>query len=1051
MSIWEICVRRPVFTIMLVTAPVVLGLASYGRLGVELYPNVDLPTVVVTTTLRGASVEEMESAVTKKIEEAVNTVSGIDELRSTTKEGFTQVIIQFVLAKNGATAAQEVDAKVRGILSQLPVGTDPPIIDRFDLDAMPVVTIVVSGSRDIREVSEIARKRLKEDLETLPGVGSCVLVGGRQRAIQIIIDPEKLLKYENLTVEDVRQALIRENQEQPGGRIDRGQSEIVLRTMGRIQKPEDFTKLIIANRNGQPIRIEDIGRVEDLFEEPRNLSRLWIPNEEKSNLESPGQNAISLIVQKQSGENTVAVVNTVMKRLEKLKPLLPDDIRIETIRNQSRFIVRSIDEVKWHLILAIGLVSATVMLFMGDWRTTIIASLAIPTSIVGTFAFMDAMGLTLNNISMLGLILAVGIVIDDAVVVNENIYRYMSEFKMSAWDASIKATKEISLAVLATTLSLMVIFAPIAFMGGTVGRFFNCFGFVVAFSVFISMVISFTLTPMLCSRFLKPGAGHGDGGWVWRQISNFYLAILGWSLRHRWVILLASVGVFFSTPVLFGIVGKNFITNDDQSEFEVSITLPEGYTLERADETLQEMDRKLRKLRGVTYTYTTIGDTTGKVTRGQGDVTKATIYCRLTELEERTFSQFEVMREARKITAQYPDLRTAVINVSLFNSAGFREVDVDLNLIGPDTTKLKQWSDRINQFMSEKGGYIDVDTSLSLAKPEARIRPDRERFSDLGVSIDDVARTTNILVGGEPVSKYKEEAEQYDVWLRAEPKYRNDWEVISRMSVPSKRDPSGVVRLGNLTTVEYSFGPNSIERFNRQRQLVISCNLDGKDMGSAIVELREFLLSIQDDPKLALTPEYSFAFIGRAKTQQESNDNFAIAFLLAFIFMYMILASQFESFVHPLTIMAALPLTLPFAIASLILVGANLDIFAMFGLFMLFGIVKKNGILQIDATNQLKAQGLPRDEAILEANRRRLRPILMTTVMLVAAMIPLAMGEGPGSSARAGMGKVILGGQALSLLLTLLLTPVAYSMWESLIGWWDGSKQVMTSDESPTK
>ena len=431
MKIWDLCIQRPIFTAMLVSAPIVLGLASYPRLGVELFPNVDLPLVTVTTTLRGASVEEMETGVTKPIEEIVNTVSGIEQLRSTTKEGISQLTIEFELEKNGAVAAQEVDAKVRTILSQLPEGTDAPIIDKFALDAAPVLTVAVSGRRDAREITEIARRRIKEDLESLPGVGAVILVGGRQRAIQISIDTDRLLKYEQLTIEDVRQALVRENQEQPGGRIDQGPRELVLRTMGRVREPADFAELIVANRHGQPIRIKDIGTVSDSFEEPRGLSRLWTadPAElaDARGAGRPGDLAVSLIVQKQSGTNTVAVVERVKHRLEEIRDILPDDIDVQIIRDQSRFIENSIHEVQTHMLLAAVLVSLTILLFMRDWRTTLIATLSIPTSMIATFAFMDAMGFTLNNITMLGLILAIGIVVDDAVVVHENIFRHMEE------------------------------------------------------------------------------------------------------------------------------------------------------------------------------------------------------------------------------------------------------------------------------------------------------------------------------------------------------------------------------------------------------------------------------------------------------------------------------------------------------------------------------------------------------------------------------------------------------------------------------------------------
>jgi HAE1 family hydrophobic/amphiphilic exporter-1 len=1031
MTLWDICIRRPVFTIVLVTAPIVMGVAAYFRLGVDLLPNVDLPIVSVTTTLRGASVEEMESGITKPIEEIVNTISGIDELRSTTKEGISRVIIQFVLEKNGAVAAQEVDAKVRTILSQLPQGTDPPIIDRFNIDAAPVMTIALSGNRSLRELSEIARKRLKEDLETLPGVGAAILVGNRPRAINIWIDPDRIQKYENLTIEDVRSALIRENQELPGGRVDQGTSELVLRTIGRVQTPSDFEDLIIANRGGQPIRIRDVGRVEDGSEEARGLSRLWKQELiEVRGEDYEGENAVSLIIQKQSGTNTVQVVDRVRKRLNELREILPQDIETEIIRDQSRFIRGSIEEVRTHLLLAAILVCLTILLFINDWRTTLIATLAIPTSVIGTFYFMQLMDFTLNNITMLALILAVGIVIDDAVVVHENIFRHMEEYGRSAWEAASTATSEIALAVMATTLSLLVIFVPIAFMEGAVGRFFSSFGFVVGFSILMSMAISFTLTPMLCARFLVLEESKSKDGFVWRMIEKSYVGILSWSLRNRWVIILLSVGTLLSTPVLMSIVGKDFIPRDDQSELEIALQMPEGYSLQQVDQVCRQIEARVRKLRGVTHTYLVVGDTTGRVTKGQGDVTLATLYVRLLPLNQRRFTQSEIQDDARVIMADYPDIRSTVQDVAAFQATGFRQVLIDLNLRGPDMDKLQEYSEQITQWMKAQGYFVDVDTSLSLSKPELRVRPDRERASELGVSIGAMASTVNVLVGGEPVSKYKELDEQYDVWLRAEPYARTDADTIARLTVPSSKPGVGAVPLASVARLETALGPNTIDRYAQQRQVVISANLKNKGIGDAAAALDAYIRSMN------LPADYQPEFIGQAKTLSETNAGFLIAFLLSAIFMYLILAAQFESFVHPFTIMIALPLTIPFAILSLILLQTNLEIYGMFGLFMLFGIVKKNGILQVDYTNTLKARGMPTFEAIVEANRTRLRPILMTTVMLVAAMIPMALGQGPGAGARAGMAKVILGGQSLSLLLTLLLTPVCYSLWDDLGVWW---------------
>jgi HAE1 family hydrophobic/amphiphilic exporter-1 len=743
------------------------------------------------------------------------------------------------------------------------------------------------------------------------------------------------------------------------------------------------------------------------------------------------------------------------------------------IRDQSKFIKGSIDEVKFHLVLAAILVIGTIFLFLRDWRATFIAATAVPTSIVGTFAFMDVMGFSLNNMTLLGLILAVGIVIDDAVVVLENVFRHMELEGASGWEAASRATREIALAVIATTLSLAVIFAPIAFMSGQVGRFFNSFGFVVAFAILMSMAVSFTLTPMLCARVLKrlkPGTAgasrdaglpagsadrrpargtdeqasgraaeqHGratsgqDGRgprdhsthstWLTRR----YVGILAWSLRHRWVIVLATLVTFLSTPVLFMIVGTDFVPKDDQSEFEVAITLKEGTTLVRASDQCAELEARLKQVRGVTNVFTVIGPTDGRAPKGQGDVTQVNIYCRMVDLRERAFSQRAAMADARTVLADYPDLRVAVQDVKLFTSSAFKNAQLDISIRGPDSAKLEEYTAQVVKKMRANPKFSDVDTNAAARTPELQVRIDRRRAADLRVNVQGVATALGLLVGGEPVTKYKEGADQYDVWLRADLIGRDRPDAISALTVP---DANGKpVELRTLAKLTDEKGPATIERFGRQRQIGIQCNFaPGVALGDALPQAEAYV------KELDLPPEYRYEFLGEAKLMADSNANFLMAFVLAFVFMYMILAAQFESLVHPITILMAVPLTLPFALISLMLLRTPLDVYAMIGLFMLFGIVKKNGILQVDYTNVLRAQGLPRDEAILRANEARFRPILMTTVMLVAAMIPIATGSGPGAGARASMAKVILGGQLLSLLLSLLVTPVAYSLWDDLL------------------
>jgi HAE1 family hydrophobic/amphiphilic exporter-1 len=1023
-SLADICIRRPVFATMLIAALVVLGIFSYRGLGVDLYPNVDIPTVTVTTTLKGSSVEEMETAVTKPIEDTISTIDGIDELRAVIKDGISIITVQFILEKSADVAAQEVRDKVSTILSQLPTGTDPPVIQKFQVDAMPVMKIAVSGKRNLRELSEIARKQIKEDIESLRGVGQVIMVGRQERAVTIDVDPDRLAAY-NLSIAQVKRAVQAENIEVPGGRIDQGRRELVLRTMGRMPTAADFNDLIVGNFQGRPILIRDIGAAENGVVEQRSLARL------------DGENAVQLIVRKQSGTNTVEVVDRVKARLQQLRGVLPQDIRSEVIGDQSRFIKASYEEVKLHLILGALLVAFTVFLFMHDWRSTIIASIAIPASIIATFTLMRIMGFTLNNITMLGLILSVGIVIDDAVVVLENIFRHIEERGETPRSAASKATREIALAVMATTLSLIVIFVPLAFMAGRVGRFFSSFGSTVAFSVAVSLLISFTLTPMLSSRFLKPqrGAKSSKESRFYSWIDTSYGWILRWSLRYRWVVIAAGIFTVFWIMPLFSMIGKNFIPTDDQSEFEVIIQTPGGYTLAETDRLMRELEGRIGKLRGVTNILTTIGDTTGNIKSGQGDVTLADIYVRLIDLSQRDYTQFEVMADARRMFQEYPDLRVSVQGVNSFSGGGVRQTDLEFNLRGPSLEKLQEYTDKLIARMREIPGLVDIDTTLSVRTPELRTLVDRKKASEFGIQIEDIADTLQTFVGGEPISKYKEEDEEYDVWLRAVKSKRDDQQALMNLTVPGKNGQ--LVRIANLVDLKEDLGPSEIDRYNRQRKVTIVANLlPTLPLGEAVQKINGFVR------ELDLPPNYTADFTGRAKVLAETGLNFMYAFGLSFIFMYMVLAAQFESFLHPITILLALPLTIPFALLSLILLRQPMDIYAMFGLFMLFGIVKKNGILQIDYTNTLREQGMERDQAILEANHARLRPILMTTLMLIFGMLPMALGRGPGAASRASMAKVIIGGQALSLLITLLITPVAYSLFDDLgrLGWVAGAK-----------
>jgi HAE1 family hydrophobic/amphiphilic exporter-1 len=1009
----DVFIRRPVFATMLVAGLVVLGLFSYRKLGVDLFPNIDFPIVTVTTTLKGAGVEEMETGVTKVIEEAINTIEGIEELHSTTREGLSSIVVSFVLEKSRDVAAQDVRDKVASVLAQLPSGTDSPVIDKFDVDAVPVMSIAISGKRSLREVTELARRQVKEVIETMPGVGQVILLGGQERAINIYVDPDRLTAL-GLSVGQVRAAIAQQNVELPGGRLEQTDRELIVRTMGRIQEVRDFDDLIVAQTGERSLHVRDLGHAEDGVVEPRSLTRL------------DGEHAVQLLVRKQSGTNTVEVIDRVKKALATLASVVPADIEMRVIRDQSKFINSSIDTVREHMWLGAVLVAFTVLLFMRDWRSTVVAGLAIPTSIIATFTFMEWMGFTLNNLTMLGLVLAVGIVIDDAVVVLENVFRRIQDEGESPMEAASRGTAEIALAVMATTLSLVIIFLPVAFMAGRVGRFFHSFGLTTAAAILVSLFISFTLTPALSARMLvRRGDKSAHGGRFYRALERWYGAMLRWSLAHRWTIVLASLVIVATTVPLFGMVGKTFLPMDDQSELEISIRTPGGFTLAETSRTFAEIEERVREVPEVTNVLATIGDQTGRVRAGEGDVTSGSIYVQLVGMHERERSQFDVMDQVRAIVAEYPDLRTSVQGVNPLASSGSRIAELELNLRGPELPQLEEYASKLMAGMREMPGVVDVDTTLAVRSPELRLEIDREKASDLGLNVQDIAATVQTFIAGQEVSKFKEADQQYDIWLRAQPDHRRTSNDVSSLTVLSKSGE--LVQLGNIVSLEEDVSPAQIDRIDRQRSVTILGNLLPDVPLGAAVEHTEQVADGLDMPAL-----YDIQWGGRAKGLAESSSNFALAFALSFLFMYMVLAAQFESFVHPITIMLALPLVVPFALLSLVALGEPLNIYSTLGLFMLLGVVKKNGILQVDYTNTLRARGMPRDQAILEANRVRLRPILMTTVMLVLGMIPIALGQGPGAGSRSSIAKVIVGGQMLSLLITLLITPVAYSLFDDL-------------------
>jgi HAE1 family hydrophobic/amphiphilic exporter-1 len=1040
----EICIRRPVFATMIVLSLVVVGAASFFRLGVDRFPSVDLPTVSVRTSLPGAAPEEVESLITQQIEEVVNTVDGIDELRSISGQGTSFVIATFKLDRNLDTAAQDVRDRVSTLGRNLPEDATPPVVQKFDNDSTPVVTIALTADRSIRELTELADKTVRVQLERVGGVGEVRVVGGSDRAINIWIDAERLAAYQ-IPITAVRTALSRQNADIPGGNVNTGREELVLRTLGRYPDARAFEDLVIATIDGSPIRLRDVGRVEDGTKEQRSLSRL------------NGVPTVSLEVRRQSGANTIEVITGLKRELPRVMSQLPEDVKLEIIRDQSRYIESALHEIETHLILGSILASLVVFLFMRSWRSTLIAAVAIPCSVISTFAMMRVLNFTLNSVTMLALVLMVGVVIDDAIVVLENIFRFIEEKRMNAREAAKEATRDIGMAVLATTLSLVVIFLPVSFMSSISGRFLYQFGITAAVAILVSLLVSFTLTPMMSSRLIRVDdakGGHGSANsrrGFYRWIDSGYSRLLAFAMHHRLAVSVTALLVIASSLPLYRSVKQEFIpTNVDEAEFEVNINGPEGTNLAVMNEAMAAIEKDILATPGVRLVLSNAGG--GFV----GGVNQGGAYVRIAPHEERTLSltrlwnetkkgnpfnafkgnynQQEVMQEVRSRLRKFAPMRTGVRNAPSFSFGPGGRSDIDFVFRGPEIQALSGYADELVKRSEKLGGIVDADTSLKLNKPELRVAIDRERAADLGVDTSDIATGLRVMVGGDDqASRFRDESvnEDYDVQLRLIEGDRSDVPTISRLYVPSSR--GGLVRLDNLVKITRETSPSRIDRLDRERQVSVRASVAP---GFALADRIEALRATVTD--MHLPPAYTTTVSGRARELERTFTEFVWAFLLSIIFMYMILASQFESTVHPLTILLSLPLSVPFALLSLWALGDTLNLYSALGILVLFGVVKKNSILQIDHMNNLRAKGMERYDAIMQGNRDRLRPILMTTLALVAGMTPLALGTGPGAEERRSIAIVVIGGQTLSLLLTLIATPVAYSLLDdarSTAGW----------------
>ncbi len=1015
MKLADVSIKRPVFTTMIILAILVLGLFSFIKLNVDQFPNVDIPVVTVTTVLPGAGPEQVESDVTKIIEDAVNPIAGVDHITSTSQEGVSIVTIQFKLEVKGEIASQEVREKVAAVRSQLPDNVDEPVIQRFDPSSQPILTLTVSGSRTEKELTTFTKDVIKKRLENISGVGSVTLVGGAEREILVAVNADRLHAYD-LSINDVVQSVASANVEIPGGTIKQGNRQYILRTMGKLDKVSEFRDIIVATRNGQNIYLNDVATVTDTTEEKTSLTRL------------NGNLAVGLDIRKQSGSNTVQVAESVKKELDRLRTEIPKDYNISIARDNSEFIKNSINDVLFDLVYGALLAVIVIYFFLANLRATIISAFALPTSIIGSFILMAALGFTLNVMSLLALSLAVGLLIDDAIVVIENIYRHMSEGE-SPLEAAKAATDEIGLAVMAVTLTLVAVFVPVAFMPGIVGRFFYEFGMTVTIAVLISLFVAFTLTPMLSARWLKreDESLSPDGNIIEKTLYYFnhffewlsgkYKTALNWSLGHRITIVVGSIIVFLFSLFLMGQLGSEFFPRQDQGEFTITIDAAPGSSLQETDNIAKQIEAVVRKKPGVVNVLTTIG-------AGNDPVSVGNILVKLVSKTDRDYSVFDFIDQLRKKIV----IPSANISYGIQNGPGSGQKPVIFSIRGEDLTLLKKYADKVEHILKTTPGAVDVESSLETSKPEVRVTVERQKAAALGVDPTVIATALRAMVDGVDATKFEEGGEQYNVRVKVQESNRNTISGIANLTLKSRnKTKTGgtiLIPLDAVAFINKGTGPSKINRYDRQREIRIEANLSDRLLGQVLGDAQKRISQID------LAPGYNIQVVGSGQQQAESFGNILLSLALAIIFVYLVLASQFESVVYPFSIMLSLPMAIIGAVIALLVFGSSMSVMSMIGIIMLMGLVTKNGILLVDYINVLRGRGMERWDATLLAGQTRLRPILMTTFAMIFGMIPVAFSLGEGSEFRSPMGQAVIGGLITSTLLTLFIVPVVYTIFD---------------------
>ncbi|MBK6569242.1 efflux RND transporter permease subunit [Candidatus Aalborgicola defluviihabitans] len=1046
----RVSLKNPVFATMLMLALVVLGFFSLQRLQVDQFPNIDFPVVVVIADYPGASPEIVESEVSKKIEEGVNSIAGINALTSRSYEGQSVVVIEFGLHIDGRKAADDVREKVAAIRPSLRAEVKEPRVLRFDPAASPVWSVAVLPDTrtaqgkvmDSVELTNWADQVLKKRLENVRGVGSVTLVGGTKREINIYLNPQALEAF-GITPEQVTSAVRNENQEVPVGTIHSDEQERVIQIDARMQRPEDFGKIIVARKNGAAIRVDQVARVADGAQE---IDSLALYN---------GQRTLLLNVQKTQDENTIAVVDNLQKTLATLQKQLPPGVRLEQITDASRQIRVSVSNVRSTLIEGALLTVLIVFLFLNSWRSTVITGLTLPIALIGTFFFMNLFGFTINMITLMALSLCVGLLIDDAIVVRENIVRHVQMGK-TAYQASLDGTQEIGLAVLATTLSIVAVFLPIGFMGGIIGKFFHEFGITIVAAVMISMFVSFTLDPMLSSIWHDPSIeaqGHRHApvtfydktigritGWFdhatdW--LVDAYQNILRWALVHKLATVGLAVGIFVGSVFMVPLLGTEFVPKSDFSETSLSFNTPVGSSLEITEAKARQVEAIIRSFPEVRYTLTTIntGNTAGKM--------YASTYIRLVDRKDRKLGVDDMSVVLRDRLKHVPGI--TVTHVGLLDAVGGRK-QILFSIQGPDTAELERLTALAMKKISNVAGLVDLDSSAKPNKPTLDVVVKRDIASDLGLSVGQIGSALRTLVAGQTVGSWRAPDDQtYDVNVRLSPDARNsarDMEMLP-FTVGTNADGSArIVRLNQVANVRESTGPNQINRRDLTREVAISGNVNGRSGGEVSADITTAMDTI------AMPPGYSYKFSGSTKDMAEAFGYAISALMLAVVFIYMILASQFKSFLQPLALMTALPLTLIGVVLALLMFNSTLSMFSIIGVVMLMGLVTKNAILLVDFAIRAQEDGMERSEALLMAAKVRLRPILMTTLAMIFGMVPLAFAMSEGSEMRAPMGQAVIGGVITSSLLTLVVVPVVYCYMDDLAQW---ARRTFDRTETPAK